>query len=333
MNALTLIWAGIIAQAVFAYVVMDGYDLGVGMLFPWLRVGSERDDAMNSIAPFWDGNETWLVLGGGGLLAAFPLAYAIILPATYPPVIAMLLGLIFRGVAFEFRWRDARHRPYWDTAFTLGSFVAAWSQGAILGALLQGVRVRDHAYAGGWFDWLSPFSILTGVSLALAYALSGATWLVWKTEGSVHERSRRLALPLAICTFLAIIAVSSATPFLQYQYWQRWITVPGVFYAAQVPLVMVIVGSLLIWSLRGRGQMLPFLMVLALFALSFVGLGVSVFPYLVPPAVTISDAAAPAQSLRFMFKGTVVIFPLIIAYTVWAHWAFRGKVALQGYEE
>ena len=331
--ALDLIWAGILAIAVFAYVVMDGFDLGIGMLFPWLAVGEERDDAMNSIAPFWDGNETWLVLGGGGLLAAFPMAYAIILPATYPLIIAMLLGLILRGVAFEFRWRKVAHRKYWDAAFSTGSFVAATAQGLILGAVLQGIKVQDHAYAGGWLDWLSPFSLLSGAGLALGYALSGATWLVWKTHGSIQERARRMSTRLAVATLGAIVAVSAATPFLQYNYWQRWLAVPGIFFAAQVPLLVAIIAALLFLALKRRTERIPFFAVLALFFVTFVGLGISVFPYLVPARVTLWDAAAPVQSLQFMLEGTAIILPLILAYTAWAHWVFRGKVAAQGYHE
>jgi cytochrome d ubiquinol oxidase subunit II len=330
---LDLIWANILAIAIFAYVVMDGFDLGIGMLFPWLMVGDERDDAMNSIAPFWDGNETWLVLGGGGLLAAFPLAYSIILPATYPLIIAMLLGLVFRGVAFEFRWRKAGHRKYWDAAFSSGSFVAALAQGLILGAVLQGIRVEDNAYAGGWLDWLSPFSVLSGVALALGYSLSGATWLIWKTHGPIQDRARRMSFPLAVSTFLAIAAISAATPFLQYDYWHRWLAVPGIYFASQVPLLAVIIAASLFIALRRRAERVPFFMVLALFFVTFVGLGVSAFPYLVPPQVTLFSAAAPVQSLDFMLRGTVVIFPVISAYTVWAHWVFRGKVAAQSYHE
>jgi cytochrome d ubiquinol oxidase subunit II len=193
---LTIIWAVILAFAVFAYVVMDGFDLGIGMLFPTLAVGEERDQSMNSIAPVWDGNETWLVMGGGGLMAAFPLAFAIILPATYPLIIAMLLGLVFRGVAFEFRWRDPAHRHFWDMAFTGGSALAALTQGMILGALLQGVKVTNDAYAGGWLDWLSPFTLLTGVSVMIGYGLLGATWLVWRTEGSTQAHARKMAFNL-----------------------------------------------------------------------------------------------------------------------------------------
>ena len=328
---LTVVWAGIIAFAVFAYVLMDGFDLGIGILFPVFAVGEERDQAMNSIAPVWDGNETWLVLGGGGLLAAFPLAYAIILPATYPLMIAMLLGLVFRGVAFEFRWRDPAHRVYWDAAFTLGSLTATIAQGITLGAVLQGIRVADNAYAGGWLDWLSPFSLLTGASLVLGYALLGASWLIWKTEGTAQVHARRMAFVLGIATLIAMAAVSAATPFLHYDYWQRWFSLPGVFLTAQIPLLVLITAAVFFWGLRRSSERLPFLMVLALFFLNFLGLGVSVYPYLVPRTVTIWDAAAPPQSQLFMLIGTAVIFPIIIAYTAWAYWVFRGTAGAHGY--
>ncbi|MGN6124141.1 MAG: cytochrome d ubiquinol oxidase subunit II, partial [Sphingomonas oligoaromativorans] len=212
---LALIWAGIIAFAIAAYVFMDGFDLGIGILFPLFKVGKERDQAMNAVAPVWDGNETWLVMGGGGLLAAFPLAYSIILPALYPPIIAMLLGLVFRGVAFEFRWRDPRHRPVWDFAFFSGSAVAALAQGITLGALLQGIHVEGRAYAGGWWDWLTPFSLLTGASLVIGYGLLGGCWLIAKTEGRVRDDARAAARLLLPGMLLAIGAVSLATPFIE----------------------------------------------------------------------------------------------------------------------
>jgi cytochrome bd ubiquinol oxidase subunit II len=328
---LPLIWAAIIAFAVFAYVLMDGFDLGIGILFPAFAVGEERDQAMNSIAPVWDGNETWLVLGGGGLLAAFPLAYAIILPATYPLMIAMLLGLVFRGVAFEFRWRDPKHRVYWDAAFTVGSLTATIAQGITLGAVLQGIRVANNAYAGGWLDWLSPFSMLTGASLVLGYALLGASWLIWKTEGAAQAHARRMAFVLGIATLIAMAAVSAATPYLHHDYWRRWFALPGVFLTAQIPLLVLITAAVFFWGLRRGNERVPFLMVLALFFLNFLGLGVSVYPYLVPRAVTIWDAAAPPQSQQFMLIGTAVIFPVIIGYTAWAYWVFRGKAGAHGY--
>lgn len=326
-----LIWAGIIAFAVFAYVVMDGFDLGLGILFPTLAVGEERDQAMNSIAPVWDGNETWLVLGGGGLMAAFPLAYAIILPATYPLMVAMLLGLVFRGVAFEFRWRDPGHRRYWDAGFCLGSFTAAFSQGVALGAIVQGIRVTDRAYAGGWLDWLTPFSLLTGASLVMGYALLGATWMVGKVEGSAQVHARRLAFWLGIGTLVAMGAVSAATPFLDYDYWRRWFAMPGVLLTAQVPLLTLIASATFFWSLRRGAERMPFLMGLALFLLGFVGLGISVYPYLVPRRVTLWEAASPLASQSFMLIGAAIIFPVIIGYTAWAYWVFRGKVGTHGY--
>lgn len=328
---LTLVWALIICFAVFAYVVMDGFDLGIGILFPGFAVGEERDQAMNSIAPVWDGNETWLVLGGGGLMAAFPLAFSIILPATYPLMIAMLLGLVFRGVAFEFRWRDAGHRRYWDFAFTLGSTIAALAQGITLGAILQGISVSDHAYAGGWLDWLSPFTVLTGISVTVGYALLGATWLIWKTEGSAQAHAQRLAFWLGMATLVALGAVSVATPFLSYDYWHRWFEMPEFLAVAPVPIVTLIAATWFFIALRRGRERAPFLMALLLFLLGFLGLAVSVYPYIVPPTVTIWEAAAPVQSQRFMLYGAVFTLPLILGYTGWAYWVFRGKVGAHGY--
>ncbi len=328
---LTLIWFAIIGFAIFAYVVMDGFDLGLGILFPGFAIGDERDQAMNSIAPVWDGNETWLVLGGGGLFAVFPLAYGIILTATYPLMIAMLLGLVFRGVAFEFRWRDAQHRAFWDAAFALGSSVAALAQGITLGAILQGIRVENGAYAGGWLDWLSPFTLLTGVAVVIGYALLGATWLIWKTEGSIQAHARRLAFPLGLATLGMLVAVSAATPFLAHDYWRRWFAMPGVLMTAQVPLLVALCSATFFWSLKRKAELLPFLMSLALFLLGFIGLCISLFPYIVPRAITIWDAAAPYRSQHFMLVGAVVIIPIILVYTGWAYWVFRGKTASHGY--
>jgi len=324
-------FAFIIAFAIFAYVVMDGFDLGIGILFPALPAGRERDSAINSVAPVWDGNETWLVMGGGGLLAAFPLAYSMILSALYAPIIAMLLALIFRGVAFEFRWRDSRHRALWDVAFTVGSVVAAFAQGVTLGGLLQGIVVHDRSYAGGWFDWLTPFSLLVGLSLVCGYALLGATWLVMKSEGTLQARCYRLALRLGVGTMVAIAAVSAWTPFLRDAYWIRWFAWPQVLFTAQVPLLVIIVAAVFLWGLRRRHNYTPFLAALALFILSLAGLGVSLFPYVVPPAISIWDAAAPHASLAFMLPGVLVMVPIILAYTGYSYWIFRGKTGHDGY--
>ncbi|WP_304628327.1 cytochrome d ubiquinol oxidase subunit II [Reyranella humidisoli] len=328
---LPMFFAFIIAFAILAYVVMDGFDLGVGILFPFLPVGRERDSAINSVAPVWDGNETWLVMGGGGLLAAFPLAYGMILSALYAPIIAMLLALVFRGVAFEFRWRDPRHRPLWDVAFTGGSIVAALAQGITLGALLQGIAVQNRTYAGGWFDWLTPFSLLVGVSLLCGYALLGSTWLVMKSEGSLQERCYRLAFRLAIATIVAMAAVSAATPFLRDAYWLRWFAWPQVLFTAQVPVLVAVVTFVLFWGLRRGHHYTPFLMALALFGLGLAGLGISLYPYVVPPSVSIWDAAAPHDSLKFMLPGVLVMVPIILAYTGYSYWVFRGKTGHEGY--
>ena len=328
---LTIVWALIIVFALFVYVVMDGFDLGIGLLFPTLKVGHERDTAMNSIAPLWDGNETWLVLGGGGLLAAFPLAYGVILSALYAPIIAMLLALVFRGVAFEFRWRDPAHQAFWDRAFTGGSFVAAMSQGIVLGALLQGVTVAGRAYAGGWWDWLTPFTLLTGFSVTLAYGLLGATWLNLKTEGELQQQAARMARWLGAATLGAIVVVSLATPFLRGDYFDRWLSFPNIFWVAPIPVLVGIASLAFVRGLKAGHELSPFLLTLSIFLLCFIGLGISVFPYVIPGAVTIWEAATERSSQLFMLAGTAVVMPMILGYTVWTYYVFRGKVKADGY--
>ncbi len=323
---LATLWAFIIALAVFIYIVMDGFDLGLGILFPLFPGKQDRDAITNTVAPVWDGNETWLVLGGGGLMAAFPLAYAILLPALYAPMIAMLVGLIFRGVAFEFRWRTRAQRNLWDIAFAGGSWVAALAQGIALGAILQGVHVEGRHYAGGWWDWLTPFSILTGVSLVVGYALLGATWLILKTEGDLRDKAYRISWYLLFAMLLAIGLVSLATPLLTIQYAQRWFSWPAVILTAPVPLAVVAVTVLLMKNLAEKRDGWPFVLALALFFLSYAGLGISMYPYIVPQSVTIWQAAAPERSQLIMLPGVLVLVPLILGYTAWAYWVFRGKV-------
>jgi cytochrome d ubiquinol oxidase subunit II len=330
---LPIIWALFIAFFVAMYVVMDGFDLGIGILFPRFPVGKERDMAMNSVAPVWDGNETWLVLGGNALIAAFPIAYAIILPALYAPIIAMLLGLVFRGVAFEFRWRDPGHRRWWDAGFFLGSLVATLAQGITLGALLQGINIEGRAYGGGWWDWLSPFTLLVGASLVIGYALLGACWLIWKTEGELHDKARRLAKLLLPALLVAIGSVSLATPFLEGKYYERWFEAPGLFVAVPMPLLVLLIawGA---WRTIGSGRdAAPFFWVLGLFGLSLVGLGISIWPDVIPGRVSIWEAASPPDSQLFMLVGSLVLVPLILAYTAWSYWVFRGKVGEEGYHE
>ncbi|RST84852.1 cytochrome d ubiquinol oxidase subunit II [Aquibium carbonis] len=326
---LTVIWAFLIAFAVFAYVVLDGFDLGLGMLFALAPEKRDRDVMMNSVAPVWDGNETWLVLGGGGLFAAFPLAYALVLPALYAPIIAMLLALIFRGVAFEFRWRTERWRGVWDFAFISGSAMASFSQGVALGALLQGIDVdmTTRSYAGGWFDWLTPFSIVTGIAVMAGYCLLGATWLVMKTEGDLQDRMRRLAWPFGLVTLGFIGVVSLWTPFLQDGYYNRWFSGWGIGLAILVGAAVLFVAWRMFNSLTvHRHEYRPFLQAITLFALCFVGLGIAMWPYVVPVEVTIWDAAAPEKSQVFMLIGAAVLIPLILGYTGYAYWIFRGKI-------
>ena len=320
------IWAALIAFAVLAYVVLDGFDLGVALLFPFFPEKHDRDVMMNSVAPVWDGNETWLVLGGGGLMAVFPLAYATILPALYAPIIAMLLGLIFRGVAFEYRWRTKRWENFWNWAFTGGSAVAGFAQGVALGALVQGIPVVNRAYAGGWWDWLTPFSLATGVALVIGYALLGATWLVMKTTGELLEKARRIALVTATLTLAAMGIFSLWTPFLEPAYLDRWFGWPTAIFSVIVPLLVLGCFALLFYGLRQGRDARPFLAALGLFVLGFAGIGISFYPYIIPTSVTIWDAAAPESSLKFLLAGAVVLVPLILAYTAYSYWVFRGKI-------
>ena len=323
---LATVWAIIIACGVFFYVVMDGFDLGLGILFPLFPEKADRDVIMNSAAPVWDGNETWLVFGGVGLMAAFPLAFSVLLPALYAPMIAMLVALVFRGVAFEFRWRSRRARNPWDLAFAGGSWIAGLAQGIALGAILQGVHVEARRYAGGWWDWFTPFSVLTGGSLVIGYGLLGATWLVMKTEGSLRDRAYRLSWRLSISMCAAIVAVSIATPFLSIRYTQRWFAWPNIILTTLVPIAVVGVAALLLRALNSRYDYQPFFLSLALFALSYAGLGISMYPFIVPESITIWQAAAPESSQIFLLFGVSVLIPLIIGYTGWAYWVFRGKV-------
>ena len=322
---LPLIWAGIIGSAVVLYVILDGFDLGIGMLFPFARDDKERDQMMASIAPFWDGNETWLVMGGVGLLVAFPLAYAIVMPALYLPVIAMLLALVFRGVAFEFREIGA-NKALWNTAFAAGSTLAGFAQGVILGGLIQGIAVKDGAYEGGTFDWATPFALLCGFGVSFGYALLGATWLVMKTKGPVADRARAQATWLLYAVLAFMTVVSLWTPLAFPRIRDRWFSLPNSFFLWPVPLFTAFVAFIAWQSLRRNGDTMPFAATIGLFLLGFLGLAISSFPYLVPPSLTIWQTAAAPSSQRFMLAGTMVLLPLILAYTGYVYWLFRGKV-------
>ena len=325
MFDLAFVWATLIAVAVLAYVVLDGFDLGIGILFPFWGGEEQQGLAMDSVAPVWDGNQTWLVLGGGGLLAVFPLAYSIILPALYAPIIGMLLALVLRGVAFEFRGRTER-RYLWNTSFFVGSLVATVCQGITLGALLQGIPVEGRAYAGGWWDWLTPFSLVTGLALTAGYSLLGSTWLVLKTEGELQQRARRFARVAGAATLVLIGVFSLWTPLLQPEYMDRWFSWPALLYVAPVPLLVLGCGWQLFASLGQHRELAPFLYAESLFLLCYVGLGISFWPYMVPPSISIQEAAAPDSSLAFILVGALVLLPIIFSYTAYSYWVFRGKV-------
>jgi cytochrome bd ubiquinol oxidase subunit II len=322
---LPVIWAGLIGTAVAMYVILDGFDLGVGILFPFTGSETERDQIMRSVAPFWDGNETWLVLGGGGLWVAFPKAYAVIMPAVYLPVIVMLLALVFRGVAFEFR-TVSRSKTWLNFAFAIGSSVAAFAQGVILGALIQGVPVKDGAYAGGALDWVTPFAFVCGLAMIAGYGLLGACWLTLKTEGPVAIRSRRHAKTLLLLVLLFMAAVSLWTPIVEARIAQRWFSLPNFYFLWPVPLVTALT-AFAIWRWLDKGyETPPFLAAIALFLLGYLGLVISNFPYLVPPSLTIWETAAAPASQIFMLLGTLVLLPMVLGYVAFVYWLFRGKV-------
>ena len=323
---LPVIWAGLIGTAVALYVILDGFDLGTGILFPFAKSERERDQMMNSVAPFWDGNETWLVLGGGGLWVAFPQAYAVIMPALYLPVIVMLLALVFRGVAFEFRSVAVTSKHYWNFAFAAGSTVAAICQGVILAALIEGIKVENGVFAGGPFDWATPFALLCGLGVAAGYALLGATWLVLKTEGAVAERARGQAKVLLIVVLAFMAVVSLWTPLAFERIARRWFSTPNIYFLWPVPLVTAIT-ALMAWRwLEERREALLFLASIVLFLLGYLGLVISTFPYLVPPTLTIWQTAAVPASQIFMLLGTLVLLPVILGYITFVYWLFRGKV-------
>ncbi|PHR61290.1 MAG: cytochrome d ubiquinol oxidase subunit II [Robiginitomaculum sp.] len=326
MIDLSTIWAGLLALSIFIYVILDGFDLGIGVIFPFLDNDDDRAIAMNSVAPVWDGNETWLILGGGGLFAAFPLAYAIIMPALYAPFIAMILALVFRGVAFEYRWRDKRHEKTWDRAFHFGSFVATFMQGIVLGAFIQGIEVEGRAYAGGWWDWASPFTFTCGLALTAGYALLGSTWLIMKTENGLRDRAYAIAKNTGRATLLFIGIVSIWTPFLSPKIAAQWLSFPHIFFVLPVPILTLVLAAITAWGLTKRKDNVPFLATIGLFGLCFAGLGIGVTPYIVPHVITIQQAAAPDVSLSFMLVGALIFLPLILGYTAYSYWVFRGKI-------
>ena len=323
---LPLIWFGLISTAIFLYVVLDGFDLGVGILFPFAPTDSCRDRMMNSIAPFWDGNETWLVLGGGGLFAAFPLAYSVIMPALYVPVIMMLLGLVFRGVAFEFRFKaSGNSRKLWDYAFHFGSLAAAFMQGMFLGAFVQGISVDGRSFSGGAFDWLSAFSLMTGLALVSGYILLGATWLIMKTDGETQRWARKTAGYVIVFVGLFMALVSLSMPFLNTDIKALWFSLPNFYYLLPMPLLSVILVVFLWIHLHKKSEYLPFFLSIGLFVMNYIGLGISLWPWVVPFEITIWQAAAAPESQSLLLVGTAIMLPLVLAYTGYCYYVFKGK--------
>lgn len=330
---LSLIWAVIIIFGVMMYVVMDGFDLGIGILFPFVKDDTERDVMMNTVAPVWDGNETWLVLGGAGLFAAFPLAYSVVLSALYLPLMFMLIGLVFRGVAFEFRFKaKPAKRHLWDKAFIGGSIAATFFQGLALGAYIEGLPVVNRAYAGGSLDWLAPFPLFCGLGLIAAYALLGCTWLIMKTEGRLQQQMHDLARPLVLVLLGITGIVSVWTPLAHEAIAQRWFSLPNLFWFLPVPILVLVCTWALLRAVANNANHLPFVLTLVLIFLGYSGLGISLWPNVIPPAVSIWDAAAPPQSQGFALVGALFIIPFILVYTAWSYYVFRGKVTPdQGY--
>jgi cytochrome d ubiquinol oxidase subunit II len=329
---LPLIWAAILAIAVLMYVMLDGFDLGVGMLFPFAASPAERDVMMDSVAPVWDGNETWLVLGGGGLFAAFPLAYAAVMPALYLPIFLMLLALVLRGVSFEFRLRGRRTgRRLWTAGFAAGSLMATIAQGLVLGGFIQGITLKDGHFAGGAFDWLTPYALLTAAGLVCGYALLGATWLIWRTADELHGRARVWARWSAAATAAMLALVSLATVFLHPRIAARWgldngVDLERLALLSPVPLLGVGGLAIILLGLRRKSHGWPFIGALIVFLSGYLGLAVGFFPYVAPYSLTFRQAANADNALGLLLVGAAVLLPAIIAYSAWVYWIFRGKV-------
>jgi cytochrome bd ubiquinol oxidase subunit II len=320
------LWTIILGAGVFLYVLLDGFDLGVGILYGFAPDKTARNLVMNSIAPIWDGNETWLVLGGVGLMAAFPLAFAIILPAVYFPILVMLLALVFRGVAFEFRFRDAERRSFWDHGFNYGSLIATFAQGIVLGAFIQGFQVDGRHFSGGSFDCFTPFSILTGAALVCGYALLGAGWLILKTEGDLQDMARRLGRRFFLATLAAVAIVSIWTPLMDADIAHRWFAWPNIAFLSPVPVVTAVLAIVEWRALGSRAEALPFVAAMGLFLMSYIGIAVSLWPMIVPHHFTLWQAASSPSTQAFLALGTLFLLPIILMYTAWSYWVFRGKV-------
>ncbi|SRR5579883_520317 len=320
------LWTLILGAAVFFYVLLDGFDLGVGILYGFAPDRASRSLIMNSISPVWDGNETWLILGSVGLFAAFPLAFAIIIPAVYFPILIMLLALIFRGVAFEFHFRDAPHVTVWDRAFSIGSGVATFAQGIVLGAFIQGFNVAGRKFIGSSFDCFTPFSLFTGLALVFGYGLLGAGWLILKTEGELQKRSRQQGRICFIGVVIAVGIVSLWTPLMDHDIARRWFSLPNIFYLTPVPIITLLLAFFEWRSLNNQSEVAPFIWAIGLFLMSYLGIAISLFPMIVPHHFTLWEAASAPETQAFLIVGTLFLLPIILMYSAWSYWVFRGKV-------
>ncbi len=327
MHALDLVplWAAILGFGVLMYILLDGFDLGVGILFLLRRSDADRDLMIESVSPVWDFNETWLVLGGTALLAAFPGAFAIVVPAVYFPILVMLLGLVFRGVAFEFRGVPRAHKGLWNVAFCIGSLLATFAQGVVLGMFVEGFPQANGQYIGTSWSWIRPFPIFAGFGLIAGYTLQGATWLIMKTEHDLQQWARHVAQRAMVLVFIFIAAVSLWTPLTSARIAARWFSWPNIAFFSPVPIVTVVLAALLVWGARGKREVLPFVCSVGLFFVSFTGLVISLWPYIAPPSMTLWDAASSPVTHEFLMIGTAFVLPILIMYVVWSYWVFRGK--------
>ena len=327
---LIIIWSCLLALAIILYVVLDGFGLGIALLFPTTRDEEERNILMDCIAPVWDANQTWLVFGGGALFVSFPMIYGILFSGLYIPLLTFVFGLIFRGVTFEFRANATRKGP-WNMAFFLGSLVAVVAQGLTLGGILSGTEVAGGHFAGGPFDWVNPFSVTVSMALIAGYILLGSTYLIIKTTEAVQERAYAQAFRAAWIVLIFQILVTIWTPLHYHPALTNWLSPPRIYFIWAFPVMGLAAFYGLIHSLKARREILPFFSSVIFFFAGYLGLIASIYPYAVPPSITFQEAAAQQETLRFTLWGVMIVLPLVLAYTVYSYSVFRGKVRKEQY--
>ncbi|STX28756.1 cytochrome D ubiquinol oxidase subunit II, cyanide insensitive [Legionella beliardensis] len=327
---LPFLFAGLLGFIIIMYVILDGFDLGIGILFPFTESEIERDQMMSSVAPVWDGNETWLVFGGAMLYGAFPMVYGLLLPILYMPLMLMLVGLIFRGVSFEFRFKATTSKPLWNWIFTISSISAAFFQGVVLGCVVQGFPINEMQLTINDINWLSPFSLLTGIALICGYGLLGATWMVIKGQGKLQRKMIHYAKGMLILVSLFLIIVSIWTPLHSEEIFTRWYSMPNIFFLAPLPIltgVAILITWLNLSNISAGNEVKPFIGSIIIFLCAYIGIAISIYPYLIPHQVTIWEAAAPDSTLIFILVGVAIMLPVLLAYTLYSYRVFRGKTA------